>query len=331
VSVARFAWSIVLLLGCTPIAPLDYDAGREPQLDAGPGDRDAGTDAGCHPALLDLCDGADDDCDPSSADGSEDPSVGAPCDGPDADLCAEGVYSCASGGLVCDDATADTVETCDAAMADEDCDGAIDEDGAIGALPFYPDADGDNYGDDAGLRMMCRAPIAEPWTMRAGDCDDGDPQVRPGLAERCNASDDDCDGTIDEGAPCGRCTPRSSGGRAYLFCEDEQTWNDARVACQTRGYDLVVIEDAAENDFVFSQARDLGIGSFQGWWIGLSDAATEGEYVWVDGTVATYFHWASGEPDGVDDCVRQMAPLSLARAWADIACGQRAGFVCEAP
>jgi len=30
-----------------------------------------------------------------------------------------------------------------------------------------------------------------------GDCDDGDPLVYPGAAERCNAFDDDCDGYID--------------------------------------------------------------------------------------------------------------------------------------
>ena len=32
-----------------------------------------------------------------------------------------------------------------------------------------------------------------------GDCDDGDPAVLPGAAERCNGVDDDCDGEVDEG------------------------------------------------------------------------------------------------------------------------------------
>jgi hypothetical protein len=31
------------------------------------------------------------------------------------------------------------------------------------------------------------------------DCDDSDPEVRPGAAERCNGEDDDCNGAIDDG------------------------------------------------------------------------------------------------------------------------------------
>ncbi len=34
----------------------------------------------------------------------------------------------------------------------------------------------------------------------AGDCDDFDPDRAPGLAERCDGVDEDCDGQVDEGA-----------------------------------------------------------------------------------------------------------------------------------
>ncbi|HET8948575.1 MAG TPA: MopE-related protein, partial [Candidatus Polarisedimenticolia bacterium] len=75
---------------------------------------------------LDLCNGLDDDCDAASADGSEDPRVGAPCDGPDADFCDEGVYSCSGGSLACSDHTGATLEICGNGV-DDDCDGDIDE------------------------------------------------------------------------------------------------------------------------------------------------------------------------------------------------------------
>src|SRR5688572_27317947 len=43
---------------------------------------------------VDFCNGADDDCDPTTADGSGDPAAGGPCDGTDSDLCEEGVLAC---------------------------------------------------------------------------------------------------------------------------------------------------------------------------------------------------------------------------------------------
>jgi hypothetical protein len=54
----------------------------------------------------DVCNGLDDDCDAITPDGSQDPLLGQPCDGPDADTCNEGVYtSCDGGALVCGDTT----------------------------------------------------------------------------------------------------------------------------------------------------------------------------------------------------------------------------------
>jgi hypothetical protein len=43
-------------------------------------------------------------------------------------------------------------------------------------------------------------------TTPASDCNDSDPLAYPGASERCNAADDDCDGTLDESpvAPPGR-------------------------------------------------------------------------------------------------------------------------------
>jgi MYXO-CTERM domain-containing protein len=40
------------------------------------------------------------------------------------------------------------------------------------------------------------------------DCNDSDPSVNPGAAEKCNGADDNCDGTVDEG-----CGPGADGGK----------------------------------------------------------------------------------------------------------------------
>jgi hypothetical protein len=95
----------------------------------------------------DLCNGVDDDCDAASVDGAEDPLVGAPCDGPDSDLCAEGAQSCLGGGLVCNDGTGNTLDVCNG--VDDDCDPASadgSEDPLMGTACDGADLDACNEG-----------------------------------------------------------------------------------------------------------------------------------------------------------------------------------------
>ncbi|MFL5320788.1 MAG: putative metal-binding motif-containing protein [Myxococcaceae bacterium] len=79
---------------------------------------------------------------------------------------------------------------------DDDCDGITDE-GVQQA--FFPDGDGDGFGRaDAGTGVLaCAAP--QGFAANAQDCDDGNAQVNPNSAERCNDIDDNCNGAIDEG------------------------------------------------------------------------------------------------------------------------------------
>ncbi len=140
------------------------------------------------------CDGVDND-----GDGITDPlfpEVGSPCDGPDADGCVNGTYQCGSDlySLVCVEAIVDLEEVCGG--GDEDCDGTVDEDGALGCTLYLLDADGDGYGVGTP-RCLC-APQGQ-WTAKApGDCNDADASVHPGAAEVCDGVDNDCDGYTDE-------------------------------------------------------------------------------------------------------------------------------------
>ena len=72
------------------------------------------------------CNGVDDDCDgPVDEDFAD---LGAVCDGPDTDSCANGVKTCATdgAGTVCEEAITDIAEDC-ATLDDENCDGVVNE------------------------------------------------------------------------------------------------------------------------------------------------------------------------------------------------------------
>jgi len=87
-------------------------------------------------------------------------------------------------------------ERCDG--ADQDCDGAVDED-PVDPVTVWDDGDGDGHG--AG---ESRTGCGLEGAASGGDCDDADAEVYPGAAEVCgNARDDDCDGGAGACLPSG--------------------------------------------------------------------------------------------------------------------------------
>lgn len=100
------------------------------------------------------------------------------CNGPE--RCDPVTMSCVPGAPPsCDDDDECTLDSCD-----PDADSCRHD-------RVERDEDGDGFG-------AC-----------AGDCDDRDPRVRPGLEESCDGLDNDCDGSVDEGvlSACGDCRP----------------------------------------------------------------------------------------------------------------------------
>jgi hypothetical protein len=81
---------------------------------------------------------------------------------------------------------------------DEDCDGDVDEAGADGEVLWYPDADGDDYGDEDGGVLACTPP-ADHLAV-AADCNDSDATIHPAADELCDPEDRNCDGDPTDGA-----------------------------------------------------------------------------------------------------------------------------------
>ncbi|HVJ19113.1 MAG TPA: C-type lectin domain-containing protein, partial [Polyangiaceae bacterium] len=134
------------------------------------------------------------------------------------------------------------------------------------------------------------------------------------------------------------CSCALFGTRQYLFCDGSPTWPEARDACADRGMQLVRPNDGGENGWLRSTALQRAIGSF---WIGATDAVTEGDWLWTDGTLfwqgpwdtgaavgGLYTAWSGAQPDNaamLEHC-GEMYPDSR---WNDNECTNPKDFVCE--
>jgi predicted outer membrane repeat protein len=170
------------------------------------GDCDEG-DRDVNPSASEVCDGVDNDCDGQVDDSDADLDLSTATawyadldqDGhgdPDDAIwvCEEPRWRVAS-GHDCDDSSdavhPDAPELCDG-WVDEDCDGEIDELGALGQLELYVDADGDGFGAAPSLGWAC---FASPGhALMGGDCDDAVAEVHPGALDTCDGVDHDCTG-----------------------------------------------------------------------------------------------------------------------------------------
>ena len=93
----------------------------------------------------------------------------------------------------------------------------------------------------------------------------------------------------------------SNGHTYYLL--SQSNWEAAELrASQLTGH-LVTVNNQSENDFLLTSFGDKaenapGTGSNVSLWIGLSDAANEGQFIWAGGSSSTFTNYAPGEPAG---------------------------------
>ncbi len=177
--------------------PPGYSWNGDDCNDAAPGD---------HPGGLEVCDGADNDCDGTAdeADALDAQTWYADTDADGYGESASAVESCAqptgyvSNATDCDDAVSVAfpggTEVCDG--NDNDCDGAIDESDAQDASTWYADNDNDGFGDPSSATQGCSQPSG--YVPDATDCDDAAAAVNTGATEVCDSVDNNCDGTVDE-------------------------------------------------------------------------------------------------------------------------------------
>ncbi len=168
-----------------------------------------------------------------------------------------------------------------------------------------------------------------------------------GGVEACDGLDNDCNGSVDDGAPCATdCFTASYGTHGYLFCRTQVLFSVAQATCAQNSMSLIRIDDSPENAWVAATAyADPTLALTFALFIGASDAAVEGEWRWPDGEQfwsgdstggavgGLYASWASKEPNqktGDEDC----SGLRGDGTWYDVRCdgsGSEMAFGCESP
>ena len=104
-------------------------------------------------------------------------------------------------------------------------------------------------------------------------------------------------------------------------------FSDAETKCSAwaQGGHLVAIETAAEASFLFNT-----VNLTKDTWIGLSDQAVSGTYLWVTSAPLTYTDWDVGFPNdaaGQNQCVGYADTLK----WQNASCSATRITLCERP
>ncbi|XP_069118181.1 galactose-specific lectin nattectin-like [Argopecten irradians] len=129
-------------------------------------------------------------------------------------------------------------------------------------------------------------------------------------------------------------------GKCYLFeTHHHRDWAHANNDCRAKGGKLLTIHSSGEQNFIMSA---LGSLNFQGngVWLGLTDQATEGTFVWADGSPVDFVYWANGQPGGLGGIASSQEDCALLKYrdsghWHDYPCSsilfiqENYGWVCK--
>jgi hypothetical protein len=107
-------------------------------------------------------------------------------------------------------------------------------------------------------------------------------------------------------------------GSCLILINAPQSFADGRVTCAGLGAHVAILSTAA-----LDAAAEALVGA-RDTFIGLTDEVTEGQFIWVDGTLLGFSNWELGEPnDGngstSEDCAI-IAGTRPAKGWDDRPC-----------
>jgi uncharacterized repeat protein (TIGR02543 family) len=213
-------------------------------------------------------------------------------------------------------------------VADADGDGLNDgQEQTAGTSPTTADTDGDGLSDGQEINLTGTNPkLAD--TNGDGTNDAASDQDGDGLANLAEIAthgtdplkaDTDGDGLSDG-------DELSHPGRYFTLVEGSFTHAQAAADAATRRGRLASFPNANDFNRMAGRARKATQGYL---WFGLSDATTEGTWLWSDGNAPAYTRWLNGQPDG-GAAENHAVLMETTTQWADaVAEFVAAGYLFE--
>jgi hypothetical protein len=161
--------------------------------------------------------------------------------------------------------------------------------------------------------------------------------------EVCDGIDNNCNGGVDENNACRTgCVGATYAGIGYMLCYGQtqrREWRAAQTDCTNHNMHLMRVDSAEQNAFI--RSTSLSVGYSDTIWIGGSDSAREGTWVWTDGVqfwqggvlghvVDGHFAaWDMDQPnsaDGPEDCAAVWTGIET---WHDLSCLGIHAYICQ--
>ena len=124
-----------------------------------------------------------------------------------------------------------------------------------------------------------------------------------------------------------------NGHSYYIYSNVCDTWEEAKMYCESLGGYLAVINDESENKAVFNIMKESG---YDNAYFGYTDSKNEGNWKWINNVDSNYENWSDGEPnnEGGDENYAMFYYKSPEYQWndGDFSGGTVNGenqFICE--